>query len=37
MTVKAVQTVSTNKEINAMVYALYGSSEDEIGIVEGKA
>ncbi len=26
----------TDKEIDEMVYALYGLSEDEIGIVEGQ-
>jgi hypothetical protein len=31
-----VQIAKTDKEIDAMVYALYGLSEDEIGIVEGK-
>lgn len=30
------EIAKTDKEIDAMVYALYGLSEDEIGIVEGK-
>jgi type I restriction-modification system DNA methylase subunit len=30
------QIAKTDKEIDAMVYALYGLSEDEIAIVEGK-
>lgn len=29
------EIAKTDKEIDVMVYALYGLSEDEIGIVEG--
>ena len=34
----ALQTIidTTDKEIDAMVYALYGLTEEEIKIVEGK-
>ena len=30
------QIEKTDKEIDQMVYALYGLSEEEIGIVEGR-